>query len=60
MILDRKLAALVAQPSQTEAFRTVAGDDYYRRVTSSERFGRFSRKWEPERRPPAHCYWQVM
>ena len=40
-ILDRKLAALAAQPSQTEAFRMAAGDDYYRRVISSERFGRF-------------------
>jgi hypothetical protein len=43
MILDRKIAALAAQPSQTEALRTAAGDDYYRRVISSERFGRFQR-----------------
>jgi LmbE family N-acetylglucosaminyl deacetylase len=39
--LDRKLAALSAQASQTEAFRAVAGEDYYRKLISVERFGRF-------------------
>ncbi len=40
-ILDRKLAALAAQASQSEAFRTAAGEDYYRHIIARERFGRF-------------------
>lgn len=46
-ILDRKLAALAAQASQTEAFRAAAGEDYYRLVIGSERFGRL-RVWRQE------------
>ena len=38
--LELKLAALAAQPSQTDAFRAVAGDEYYRKLISVERFGR--------------------
>jgi LmbE family N-acetylglucosaminyl deacetylase len=38
-VLDRKLAALAAQASQTEAFRALVGEDYYRTVFSRERFG---------------------
>jgi len=38
-VLDRKLAALAAQASQTEAFRAAVGEDYYRQVFSIERFG---------------------
>jgi LmbE family N-acetylglucosaminyl deacetylase len=38
--LERKLAALAAQRSQTEAFRAVTGEDYYRELISVERFGR--------------------
>jgi LmbE family N-acetylglucosaminyl deacetylase len=39
-VLDRKLAALAAQASQTEAFRAAAGEDYYRQLVATERFGR--------------------
>jgi LmbE family N-acetylglucosaminyl deacetylase len=39
-VLERKLAALAAQASQTQAFRTAAGEDYYRQVVGTERFGR--------------------
>ena len=38
-LLERKMAALAAQTSQTEALRAVVGDDYYRSVFSIERFG---------------------
>jgi LmbE family N-acetylglucosaminyl deacetylase len=38
-LLERKLAALAAQTSQTEALRAAVGDDYYRMVFSTERFG---------------------
>ena len=38
-VLDRKLAALAAQASQTEVFRALVGEDYYRQVFSIERFG---------------------
>jgi len=38
-LLARKLAALAAQASQTEAFRAAVGEDFYRRVLSTERFG---------------------
>jgi len=38
-LLARKLAALGAQTSQTEAFRTAVGEDFYRRAFSIERFG---------------------
>jgi LmbE family N-acetylglucosaminyl deacetylase len=37
--LELKLAALAAQTSQTEALRAVAGEDYYRKLISVERFG---------------------
>jgi LmbE family N-acetylglucosaminyl deacetylase len=36
--LQRKLSALAAQASQTEAMRALAGEDYYRRLVSTERF----------------------
>jgi LmbE family N-acetylglucosaminyl deacetylase len=38
-LLTRKLAALGAQASQTEAFRAAVGEDFYRRAFSVERFG---------------------
>lgn len=38
-VLERKLAALAAQASQTEALRAAVGEDYYRQVFSIERFG---------------------
>jgi LmbE family N-acetylglucosaminyl deacetylase len=38
-LLTRKLAALGAQTSQTEAFRAAVGEDFYRRAFSIERFG---------------------
>jgi LmbE family N-acetylglucosaminyl deacetylase len=38
-LLARKLAALTAQASQTEAFRAAVGEDFYRRAFSIERFG---------------------
>ena len=38
-LLTRKLAALAAQTSQTEAFRAAVGEDFYRRAFSIERFG---------------------
>lgn len=38
-LLERKLAALAAQTSQTEAFRAAVGEEYYRLVFSTERFG---------------------
>jgi LmbE family N-acetylglucosaminyl deacetylase len=40
--LERKLAALAAQTSQTEAIRAVVGEDYYRRLICFERFGRLA------------------
>jgi LmbE family N-acetylglucosaminyl deacetylase len=44
--LVRKLAALAAQASQTEALRAVAGDDLYRRLIAVERFGRLPTEQE--------------
>ena len=44
--LELKLAALAAQTSQTEAFRAVAGEDYYRKLASIERFGRLPTEQE--------------
>jgi LmbE family N-acetylglucosaminyl deacetylase len=44
--LALKLAALAAQPSQTEAFRAVAGEDYYRKLASVERFRRLPTEQE--------------
>ena len=38
-LLDRKMAALAAQASQTEAFRALVGEQWYREVFSIERFG---------------------
>ena len=38
-LLERKMAALAAQTSQTEALRAIVGDEYYRSVFSIERFG---------------------
>ena len=38
-LLERKVAALAAQTSQTEALRAIVGDDWYRSVFSIERFG---------------------
>jgi LmbE family N-acetylglucosaminyl deacetylase len=38
-VLERKLAALAAQASQTEAFRAAAGEEYYRQLVATERFG---------------------
>jgi len=40
-VLSRKLAALAAQASQTEALRAEVGDEFYRRLIGTERFGRF-------------------
>ena len=40
-VLGRKLAALAAQASQTEALRAEVGDEFYRRLIGTERFGRF-------------------
>jgi LmbE family N-acetylglucosaminyl deacetylase len=40
-VLARKLAALAAQASQTEALRAAVGDDLYRRLVGTERFGRY-------------------
>ena len=39
-VLERKLAALAAQASQTQAFCTAAGEDDYRQVVGTELFGR--------------------
>ena len=38
-LLTRKLAALAAQTSQTEAFRAAVGEDFYRLAFRTERFG---------------------
>ena len=38
-LLDRKMAALAAQASQTEALRALVGEQWYREVFSIERFG---------------------
>jgi LmbE family N-acetylglucosaminyl deacetylase len=38
-LLARKLAALAAQTSQTEAFRAAVGEEFYRAAFSTERFG---------------------
>jgi LmbE family N-acetylglucosaminyl deacetylase len=38
-LLDRKMAALAAQASQTEALRALVGEQWYREVFSVERFG---------------------
>ena len=38
-LLERKLAALAAQTSQTEAFGRSVGEEWYRMVFSIERFG---------------------
>ena len=38
-MLARKLAALAAQTSQTEAFRAAVGEDFYRLAFGTERFG---------------------
>ena len=38
-MLSRKLAALAAQTSQTEAFRAAVGEDFYRLAFRTERFG---------------------
>ncbi|HZA03465.1 MAG TPA: PIG-L family deacetylase [Propionibacteriaceae bacterium] len=38
-MLSRKLAALAAQTSQTEAFRAAVGEDFYRLAFGTERFG---------------------
>jgi LmbE family N-acetylglucosaminyl deacetylase len=40
-VLARKLTALAAQASQTELLRAAVGDDFYRRLIGSERFGRY-------------------
>ena len=40
-VLGRKLAALAAQASQTEALRAAVGDEFYRRLIGTERFGRY-------------------
>ncbi len=39
--LERKLTALAAQASQTELLRAAVGDAYYRRISDTERFGRY-------------------
>jgi LmbE family N-acetylglucosaminyl deacetylase len=44
--LELKLAALAAQTSQTEALRAVAGEDYYRKLISVERFGQLPTEQE--------------
>jgi LmbE family N-acetylglucosaminyl deacetylase len=41
-IVDRKLASLKAQASQTELLREAAGEEYYRHVIDRERFGIFA------------------
>jgi LmbE family N-acetylglucosaminyl deacetylase len=38
-LLERKMAALAAQTSQTEALRALVGDEWYRSVFGIERFG---------------------
>ena len=38
-LLERKMAALAAQTSQTEALRAIVGEDWYRSVFGIERFG---------------------
>ena len=38
-LLERKMAALAAQTSQTELLRAIVGDEWYRSVFSVERFG---------------------
>jgi LmbE family N-acetylglucosaminyl deacetylase len=38
-LLERKMAALAAQTSQTELLRAIVGDEWYRSVFSIERFG---------------------
>ncbi len=38
-LLERKMAALAAQTSQTEVLRAVVGDEWYRSVFGIERFG---------------------
>jgi LmbE family N-acetylglucosaminyl deacetylase len=40
-VIGRKLSALAAQASQTEALRAAVGDDFYRRLIGIERFGRY-------------------
>ena len=41
-LLDRKLAALAAQASQTEALRAVVGEERYREIIRIERFAAFA------------------
>ena len=41
-LLDRKLAALAAQASQTEALRAVVGQERYREIIRIERFAAFA------------------
>jgi LmbE family N-acetylglucosaminyl deacetylase len=38
-LLERKMAALAAQTSQTEALRAIVGDEWYRSAFGVERFG---------------------
>jgi hypothetical protein len=40
-LLERKYAALAAQTSQTEALRSVVGEDHYRQILRTERFAAF-------------------
>jgi LmbE family N-acetylglucosaminyl deacetylase len=41
-VLDRKLAALAAQASQTEALRAIVGEERYREFIRVERFATFT------------------
>jgi LmbE family N-acetylglucosaminyl deacetylase len=41
-LLDRKLAALAAQASQTEALRAIVGEERYREIIRIERFATFT------------------
>jgi hypothetical protein len=41
-VLDRKLAALAAQASQTEALRAIVGEERYREFIRIERFATFT------------------
>jgi LmbE family N-acetylglucosaminyl deacetylase len=46
-LLDRKLAALAAQASQTEALRAVVGEERYREIIRIERFAAFALETAP-------------
>jgi len=48
-LLDRKLAALAAQASQTEALRAIVGEERYREFIRTERFATFTTGQQADR-----------